>query len=231
MTTQALGTIAPWHPVLFSGAMVNAILRSENPKTQTRRVVKPQFGQLWGQGVNHGAVSYSIHVDIKESDGSWAFINAPHGKAGDGLWLRESAYIAPPNFGRDADANLKDDEGRPRVVGWAASMDSDSIRTATDYGVKCTPSIFMPRWASRISLLVKSIRVERLQDISESDAIAEGVEYQQGVWRDYQLRTLNGVATARESFQSLWDSINAKRGYGWDTNCFVWVTEFERIVP
>jgi hypothetical protein len=74
--------------------------------------------------------------------------------------------------------------------------------------------IFMPRWASRITLEVVSVRVERLQEISDSDARAEGV-----------LCDLN----CRRPFVNLWDFINAERGYGWDSNPWVWVIDFERI--
>jgi hypothetical protein len=93
---------------------------------------------------------------------------------------------------------------------------------------KWRPSIFMPRWASRITLKVNRVWVERVQDISEKDAIAEGVEkISDGFWRCYQFPEKGFRTSATASFMSLWDSINAKRGYGWDTNPHVWVVEFE----
>jgi hypothetical protein len=87
------------------------------------------------------------------------------------------------------------------------------------------PSIFMPRWASRITLEITNIRAERLQEITEEDARDEGVIFVEeqlpgdDTWRPY----------ARKEFESLWNSLNAKRGHGWQTNPWVWVVEFKRI--
>jgi hypothetical protein len=80
----------------------------------------------------------------------------------------------------------------------------------------------MPRWASRITLEIINIRVERVQDVSEADAQAEGVELTCGQMRsDYP--------NYKRSFHCLWNSINAKRGYGWDANPWVWVIEFREV--
>ena len=98
----------------------------------------------------------------------------------------------------------------------------DSKRCRLDYGVIWKPSIHMPRWASRITLRVTDVRVERVQEISEADAQAEGVS----AWHD----TNNGTVY-RPEFRTLWDSINAARGFGWDANPWVWVVEFERVQP
>ena len=94
------------------------------------------------------------------------------------------------------------------------------------------PSIFMPRWASRITLEIVSVRAERVQDISENDAEAEGIElWQEVFFREYNKPDNNPGWTRdpRLSFQTLWDSINAKRGYGWDVNPWVWVIEFKKL--
>lgn len=83
---------------------------------------------------------------------------------------------------------------------------------------------FMPRWASRILLEITSVRIERVQDISEADAIAEGcgfVRPYNPAWSDMDM--------PREDFRELWDSINAKRGFGWDANPWTWVIEFKRV--
>ena len=82
------------------------------------------------------------------------------------------------------------------------------------------PSIHMPRWASRITLEVVSVRVERLQEISETDALAEGINGE-------ELFRAQGYAP--DAFRKLWDSLNAKRGYGWAKNPYVWVIEFKRL--
>ena len=80
----------------------------------------------------------------------------------------------------------------------------------------------MPRWASRLTLEIKSVRVERVQEISEADARAEGVE---------RAEATDGAPSYALGFSDLWDSINAKRGYGWDTNPWVWCIAFERVDP
>ena len=99
--------------------------------------------------------------------------------------------------------------------------EAEGKRCRLDYGVKWRPSIHMPRWASRITLRVTNVRVERVQEISEEDALAEGVYGDEAAPFDQ--------ATATMCFEALWDSINAKRGYGWDANPWVWVVEFERV--
>lgn len=90
----------------------------------------------------------------------------------------------------------------------------------SDGGPKLHPSIFMPRWASRITLEITDVRVERVQGITEADAIAEGVEWQ-----------TPGPERNRLRYRELWDSLNAKRGFGWDKNLWVWVLTFKRIKP
>jgi hypothetical protein len=82
----------------------------------------------------------------------------------------------------------------------------------------------MPRWASRINLEITDVRVERLQDITEDDAVAEGVQY--FITSGKMTRS---EMSMRSAFADLWDSINFKRGYGWDTNPWVWVVEFKRL--
>lgn len=98
---------------------------------------------------------------------------------------------------------------------------------------KYRPSMFMPRWASRITLEVTGVRVERLQEISEADAISEGAAYHEAPnnlchngWShdDWHLHP-----NAKDSFTRLWNSLNAARGYGWNANPWVWIVEFRRI--
>lgn len=108
--------------------------------------------------------------------------------------------------------------------------------------IKCPygkPGDFLwPQWASRILLKITDVRVERVQEISEEDALAEGVGHgftMNAGYPDYQ-HIKNGVCEVthddpRMSFASLWDSINAKRGFGWDANPYVWVIPFERVGP
>ena len=202
-------------PIIFSGEMVRAIL--EGRKTQTRRLMKYQpldvlpmkvpdaWVTLETRNPNHGKV-----------------IGCRYGKAGDRLWVREAAYIAPPNFGDPVDANCKDYDKRPRFVGWAASMDGESVRCATDYGVKLSSPIHLPRWACRLVLEITAVRLERLQAIKEKGARAEGVPAEEQY-------TANPMG-AYYKFRYLWDAINGKRA-PWDSNPYVWVIEFKRVLP
>lgn len=92
------------------------------------------------------------------------------------------------------------------------------------------PSIHMPRWASRLTLEVTDVRVQRLQEISEADAEAEGVERDTDGWIDYLMPGTQCCLKARDSFQTLWTSINASRGFGWDANPWVVAIGF-RVHP
>lgn len=227
-------------PILFSAPMVRAIL--DGRKTQTRRLMKEPWQVKLTRAVRGDGpwrstkVEPGVHVaehnpngavSVLATNGQWLGLR-PHefewvcnyGQPGDRLWVREAAYVAPPNFGRDDDANWKDNQGRPRVISWAANMDSDAVRCATDFGVKKTPSMFMPRWASRITLEVVAVRVERLQQISGADILAEGI-----AWAGD-----NGELVEVDQFVTLWDSINAKRA-PWASNPWVWVVTFKRVQP
>ena len=196
-------------PILFSGQMVRAIL--EGRKTQTRRIVKPQptkdyvtLMPLSGELV--GVTKHGGPIDNR------GWLHCPYGKPGDRLWVREThAWYDPA-----------------QTVYYKASE--------TDWTyLPWRPSIHMPRWASRINLEVVSVRVERLQDISEEDAMSEGIESweERGVddaqdyYRDYV--TGGHVYNAKDSFRSLWQSINGPGS--WEANPWVWVVEFKRIEP
>jgi hypothetical protein len=213
-------------PILFSGPMVQAIL--DGRKTQTRRVVVPpkskhrvwrMDGQftvdpggtwLWGPGPY-------LKVPFRHVDDPWEEnpeedtrdrVFCPYGYPEDGarLWVRE-AWAQPWSKG----------EGRPVIYRSTYHHPEEASASPGPW----RPSIFMPRWASRITLEITSVRVERLQDISLTDIEAEGTPYSlvEGE-RPYGSRT--------EQFQRLWDSINAARGYGWDANPWVWVLSFRR---
>lgn len=213
-------------PILFSGEMVRAIL--DGRKTQTRRVVKPQFDKTWGRGVRRGDDAYSVHVDIMEDSGEWKWIKCPYGKPGDRLWVRENGWEPPettpymiqmgadtwPNYMYDADGG--DDGEWCKENGW-----------------KRRPSIHMPRWASRLTLEVTEVRVERVQEISEEDANAEGIVckwIQRGPAGDLSQRCDRYGNTATKLFEQLWDSINGTK-HPWASNPWVWVVSFKRVEP
>lgn len=189
-------------PILFSAPMVRAIL--DGRKTQTRRIVKPQPNEFIDR-LHGGSLKKRFPYKLEDDDGNPCGIGfqddngnywtCPYGQPGDVLWVRET-WIAP--YVKTEIARYKADEPEgclPR---------------------KWKPSIFMPRWASRISLRVTSVRVERLNDISQTDAIAEGV---------------SGVNTGDfvTAYSELWESINGTDS--WQANPWVWVIEFERVKP
>lgn len=143
--------------------------------------------------------------------------NCPYGQIGDRLWVRETHQI----YSNGADAE-------PTVLYRA---DGDSAK-------KWRPSIFMPRWASRLTLEITKVRIERLQDITEADAIAEGIQKRMiQVGRHSNLEPIypafseraGGFHSARAAFEFGWDEINRKRGFGWDKNPILWVIEFRRM--
>jgi hypothetical protein len=191
-------------PILFNGDMVRAIL--DGRKTQTRRVIKPQPHDISDR------TSEEVNAAWQEG---FVSVKCPYGAVGDLLWVREThGYDGSGNCRYHADDN--EIEGNWMLVkGWC-------------------PCTNMPRGASRITLEITGVRVERLQDISEDDAIAEGVEgFGDGLWRDYSIKPEdneghNYFRTAKESYQSLWQSINRKnQGTFWDANPWVWVIEFK----
>jgi hypothetical protein len=202
------------HPILFSAPMVRAIL--EGRKTQTRRVVKPQpplhFRHCWYDAPKYGfALKDAMLCD------SWFKVKCPYGYRNHKLWVRETFSLAQVVTPLGANANY--------IAYRATYNDTD----APMLGV-WKPSIFMPRWVSRITLEVTNIRVERLQDISEEDAMAEGLTWwiaQNGKVHYGEFIADVWETKAARAYARLWDTINAKRGYSWESNPFVWVVEFK----
>lgn len=226
-------------PILFKAPMVQAILSGR--KTQTRRVVKLPRGCSWYEGL--GGERDGWWEDGARPQGWWhvSEMRCPYGQPGDRLWVREKfqSILAPGvEFG---DANWKTGVGYaigyPATDGIQEIIDEDDNITAN-----CKPSIHMPRWASRILLEVASVRVEPLQDISEVDAIAEGMLSLRNqawdrqhfpVWR-YQFE--EAVAkderpplgpSPKQCYEALWKSIHGPNA--WDANPWVWVVEFKQI--
>jgi len=177
-------------PILFSGPMVRAIL--DGRKTMTRRVIKYP-----AVTVEHDRIIAGRFIDPKTGcvDGQFDVIACPYGQPGDRLWVRETYNSCGGKPFYRADGELHPD--------W-----------------KWRPSIFMPRWASRITLEITAVRVERLKDITIEDAQAEGVT---------PLGVEGDGRRWRAAFRELWDSLNAKRGHGWGANPWVWVISFKRV--
>jgi hypothetical protein len=238
-------------PILFSGAMVRAIL--DGTKTQTRRVLKlPRLSDTsWIESVYQDGggnwIAWSsdspTHAEFtKKAYPNGEGFHCPHGKVGDRLWVRETFF----DYGHWACRSglWTSEADDPSDWYWASSNDLAKVRYAADdpadieplnggYGHRKMPSIFMPRWASRDLLHIKAVRVERVRDISSDDAEAEGVEWKlnpngiyqwegkEGRWHDYP----------QDAYRDLWDSINKARGFGWESNPWVWVITYERIEP
>lgn len=195
-------------PILFSGPMVKAILTGV--KTQTRRVIDMRplahSGQTFRVLSEHGAAFYG---DIS---GDLYWRRCPYGAPGDRLWVRETWCCITGDIASDEPSRLD-------AVAYRA--DDSEANEVISSARAWKPSIHMPRAYSRITLEAIAVRVERVQDISEEDAQAEGVDYYDGA----------ASVPARERFAALWNSINAARGYGWDANPWVFVIEFRRVQP
>ncbi|MFM0163907.1 hypothetical protein PQR39_26270 [Paraburkholderia sediminicola] len=222
---------------------VRAVLRSINPKTQTRRVVKLPHNNSLGiwepttfGGPNGGRTAAG--ETIPEQGGIWHTRTAdclmcPYGQPGDRLWVRESwchlSDVRTADPGGDA---------LQRRVFYRADYPSDTLMhdDRPEEKIKWRSSRFMPRWASRITLEIVSVRVERVQDISYEDALSEGVN-------DYAAAIAEGVnaigetpeQTARRlewpqrQYRLQWDELNAARGFDWGVNPWVWRIEFRRL--
>ena len=207
-------------PVLFSGPMVRAIL--DGRKIQTRRVIKPQprweeLTKRWLWWARRLLLSWrnACHPDMPAA--------CKLGIPGDRLWVRETWFPM-----QDIEACALANE--PIDVAYKADYDAEGIsrEEARDVGIdRWRPSIFMPRWVSRITLEITGVRVERVQDITAGDAIDEMVEDVTEVWEG--LPELPGPRDFVTAFARLWDSLNAKRGFGWDVNPWVWVIGFRRV--
>lgn len=220
--------------ILFSGEMVRAIL--DGRKTMTRRIVKPQptyedetiyAGKIYGPE-KYEPVDYDKDGEMIEGmeifgaydeDGEWG-VKCPY-EPGMKLWVRETFFTR-----RCACCDLGD-EYSDCTCGNPPKYRADGYKLFT--GEKWSPSLFMPRWASRITLEVTGVRIERLQSITEEDARAEGIkEYSNRTFGLDEPACCMGT-NARIAFMRLWDSLNAKRGYGWKVNPWVWVVQFRKM--
>jgi hypothetical protein len=200
-------------PMIFNGEMVQAILReiaaSGTGKSQTRRIIKQQ----------PGLVCFTKDVQCKHVEGpEWMFCDiagyepllCPYGQPGDLIYVRETFRL----FSHSDECGATDHCSCP-PSGTPLYRTDDC-----DGESKWTPSIHMPRWASRITLEITSVRVERLQDISRADAAAEGVCLPDGAIKPDWLRR---DRWPEENFAALWDSIYSN----WHDNPWVWVIEFK----
>jgi hypothetical protein len=199
-------------PILFSGAMVRAILQGR--KTQTRRVVKPQ-PDCTRTSLASCVGNRSVRV-IAMRQGMYS-IFCPYGRPGGRLWVKET-WKPDPSWGQANEPTMKIQEGS-NILYCSTIPDGHAKH---EFG-KWRPSIFMRRWMSRITLEITAVRVERLQDLTEADAVAEGCS-DKVLCEGVEMWT-----NPREEYMELWDSINGDGS--WDANPFVWVLEFRRVQP
>ncbi|NBW20377.1 MAG: hypothetical protein EBR82_71660 [Caulobacteraceae bacterium] len=198
-------------PILFSAPMIRAILAGT--KTQTRLIVKPQ--PEWFP--HHGVLAFDDAVNKG--------IKCPHGIVGDRLWVRETVELVNSTTDYFHDVLYCADGARVPISS-IPTLDMDGFNKWLG-GEPKHPSIHMPRWASRITLEITDIRVERLQDISEDDAWDEGFASSDPVTARVDVYE-RGDAIGW--FQNLWGSINGdKAGCNWESNPWVWCISFRAV--
>lgn len=210
------------HPMLFSGPMVRALL--DGRKAQTRRIVKDAMTvrSQFAKGPEHIEGKVWSWRDRRDGTVMCKFAEIPI-QVGDTIWVRE-AFRGSPDY----------DKTPPKEwAHWPVHYEADGSPIIDNSG-KLRPPIHMPRWASRITLRVTDVRVERLQDISETDAKAEGLEKREG----YECSTQNDydcdwcavqndsfMGDPKTAFKLLWNSINGDGA--WDENPWVVAYTFE----
>ncbi|HGM7497112.1 hypothetical protein AAA583_23080 [Pseudomonas aeruginosa] len=190
-------------PILFTGPMVRAIL--EGRKTVTRRVVSPQpdfLGSMVDPNTPFKTLDAGLH----------ARITCPYGEPGDRLWVRE-AWAADAQVDAIAPSDLS--QGEP--IWYPADLSVRQTGCSMISKGRVRPSIHMPRWACRILLEITAVRVERLQDISDPGALAEGVSHSE----------MHSGDSLVDVFARLWEST----GGDWAANPWVWCIEFKRVTP
>lgn len=232
-------------PILFNAEMVQAILSDR--KTQTRRIMKVQPSEHFHPQTIHGAMDFTAHwytpgvIDkdgylqparkdvfgVADEDEGYA---CPLGAVGDQLWVRET--FQGPLFDYEQMESYLEDSAKfesPEYCVYKADGNTAPEFVDADDNLHCKwrPSIHMPRWASRINLLITGVRVERLNDISQEDAQAEGMELTG--WRPTYSDPDSGgeCETPYDNFAELWASIYGAES--WQANPWVWVINFERM--
>jgi hypothetical protein len=200
-------------PILFSGPMVRALL--EGRKSQTRRVLKGEVGPCAYEPGKH-----ALNGQVIEGNPA-VLTQCPYGAPGDRLWVRETWALE--DCGEDGKRVIWQADRAARWIG--DGVDSEVYYLPSDYNPgRWRPSIHIPRQHSRLTLEVTEVRVQRLQEISEEDARAEGVEPEG--------RDGRGPLTHLNAFRSLWANINGMReGCSWEATPWVWCVSFRMVKP
>jgi len=211
-------------PILMSGPLVRSTLKDR--KTQTRRLLRVQPDR-WEAARDESAI-------VACPDGVWVLTvggvvrqslgKCPYGAPGDRLWVRETWALvqrgdcAPGGWPYDPYRLYRATDDEPDLPDWALAEP-----------FRWRPSIHMPRWASRLTLEVTGVRVERLRAITQADAVAEGMPDSRDLWcMPASSLSDTSLAGPRAAFATVWDSLKPKPGAAWADNPWVWVIEFRR---
>ena len=216
-------------PIIMSAESVRAILAGI--KTQTRGVIRLNVAWSRPAGANHAVVEGFRNGAIwrwpSHPKCSGVYVPCPYGRVGHRLWVREAWELCDDEgddrvgigyMADDIGGKLSDCVWLTCPVGWVYRNTLEGTKRRHD---KYSPLV-MPRWASRITLEITDVRVQRVQEISEDDCIAEGVDI------DFPPHEAD-QPTPKMLYERLWDSINSKRGYPWASNPWVWAITFKRI--
>lgn len=215
-------------PILFSAPMVRALLAGT--KTQTRRVAKSRYLTIadicaeatWNMQKAHPDMGVPPFRFLDEDGRAFALL-CPYGRPGGRLWVRESWAVR-----HDRDHLKPRDIAPGERVYYAADAALGGDNGLG--GLRGRPGMFMPRWASRITLEITGVRVERLQEISEADAEAEGCQAapmsMTGVYCGADVLA-SSAREYRDGYSTLWESINGAGS--WEANPLVWVVEFRAM--
>ncbi|WP_340529494.1 hypothetical protein [Cupriavidus necator] len=231
------------YPILFTGAMVRAIL--EGRKRQTRRLWKMPCGLDWYvSGCMRGEETGDIHDPATSWWGHVEEMACPHGQAGDRLYVREAwrttEDLDPYSGGHIGVMSQVAGYTTPwapiqyEADGWRSRWEHTSTppHAADPNPGRYRHARFMPRWACRLLLEITGVRAERLQEISETDAIAEGIRPYKDGWERFHPDPADAEHTGatkdpRLAYKGLWEQINGAGA--WDVNPWVWVVEFRPL--
>ena len=214
-------------PILFKGDMVRAIL--EGRKTETRRILVNAKGYpKIGEFKKDDTPGYDfIFRDLRPGRFLWNsfrkkdfLLRCPYGQVGDRLWVRETFGYQVRRYGGGTGRHIVYRANNENAIDYTSAC-------GKEFPVKWKPSIHMFRKYSRITLEITEISVERVQGITEEGAKAEGCNHELG--RQFDWNYIHDYDSLKKLFALLWDSINKNRGFGWDSNPWVWVVKFKVV--
>lgn len=218
-------------PILFSGSMVRAL--NDGRKTVTRRVVTRRMRDEGELITVRPFMNYTAGLIEQE-------FGCPYGQPGDRLWVRET-WASPERarvaYRADGWCGARLDDGVTIHHGYIIEVEGERGPSwgLAAFGGRWRPSIHMPRWASRFTLEVVTVRVERLHEITDADAVLEGIRRPEDitneeadVWPGAERALYNGMNQPRDVFRRLWDSLNSDRA-PWASNPWVWRVEFRKL--